>query len=51
MHIQIGRERIAGIKQFPPDGYCAKEEFHANFYSFINSCTIRMHFNSQSEQI
>ena len=29
--------------------YCAKEEFHANFYSFINFRTIRMYFNSRSE--
>ena len=41
---------IAGIRQFPwvqPTGrgyYCAKEEFHANFYSFINFRMIRMQF-------
>ena len=28
---------------------CGKEEFHANFYSYIYSGTIRMHFNSHSK--
>ena len=54
-HFQISCQLIAGIRQFlcvQPAGcgyYCAKGEFYANFYSFINSHTIRMHFNSQSK--
>ena len=27
----------------------ANDEFHANFYNFINSHTITMHFNPHSE--
>ena len=30
-------------------GNRANDEFHANFYNFINSHTITMHFNSHSE--
>ena len=52
-HIQIGRELIAGFRQYPcvqrtgRGYYCAKGEFHANFYCF--TCNIRMYFNCNNE--
>ena len=54
-HIRIGCELIAGFRQFPcvqltgRGYYCAKGEFHGNFYCFTYSRNIIMYVDSNSE--